>query len=150
MRISDWSSDVCSSDLYRGMKAAAQHRLGVASLKGLRIAVQGVGHVGYYLCRHLAAEGAELIVADIAADCLDRARREFDAHVVAPDAIAAAAVDIYAPFALGAAIDDASLPQITANIVAGSAHNPLDEPRHGQALRQRGLPSAPDHPTNPA
>src|SRR3546814_859533 len=54
--------------VYRGMKAAAQHRLGVASLKGLRIAVQGVGHVGYYLCRHLAAEGAELIVADIAAD----------------------------------------------------------------------------------
>src|SRR3546814_13205010 len=85
------------------MKAAAQHRLGVASLKGLRIAVQGVGHVGYYLCRHLAAEGAELIVADIAADCLDRARREFDANVVAPDAIAAAAVDIYAPCALGAA-----------------------------------------------
>src|SRR3546814_13644213 len=126
------------------MKAAAQHRLGVASLKGLRIAVQGVGHVGYYLCRHLAAEGAELIVADIAADCLDRARREFDAHVVAPDAIAAAAVDIYAPCALGAAIDDASLPQIKAKIVAGPAHNPLAQPRPAEPLRPRGLPLPPD------
>src|SRR3546814_10504743 len=58
--------------VYRGIRAAARHRLGVDSLKGLRVAVQGVGHVGYYLCRHLAAEGAELTVADIAQDSLDR------------------------------------------------------------------------------
>src|SRR3546814_8943507 len=116
--------------------------------RSLRIAVQGVGHVGYYLCRHLAAEGAELIVADIAADCLDRARREFDAHVVAPDAIAAAAVDIYAPCSLGAAIDDASLPQIKAKIVAGSANNPLAEPRQGEAPRQRRLLYAPAYVIN--
>src|SRR3546814_11134437 len=83
MRISDWSADVCSSDLiagipergagdpspataygvYMGIRAAARHRLGVDSLKGLRVAVQGVGHVGYYLCRHPAAQGAEVIVA---------------------------------------------------------------------------------------
>src|SRR3546814_13818865 len=121
------------------MNAAAQHRPGVAILKGLRIAVQGVGHVGYYLCRHLAAEGAELIVADIAADCLDRARREFDAHVVAPDAIAAAAVDIYAPCELGAAIHDASLPQIKANIVAGSDQHQHADPPHGEAPRKPGI-----------
>src|SRR3546814_20300007 len=84
-----------------GIRAAARHRLGVDSLKGLRVAVQGVGHVGYYLCRHLAAEGAELTVADIAQDSLDRAVREFAARVVAPAQIAAAAVDVYAPCPLG-------------------------------------------------
>src|SRR5690606_33194375 len=65
--------------VYMGMKAAAKHRLGVDSLKDLRVAVQGVGSVGYYLCRHLAADGADLIVADIAQDALDRAAQEFGA-----------------------------------------------------------------------
>jgi leucine dehydrogenase len=110
--------------------------------------VQGVGHVGYYLCRHLAAEGAELIVADIAQDSLDRVKREFDAHVVAPDAITAAAVDIYAPCALGATLNDATLPTLQAKIVAGSANNQLAEPRHGEALRQRGILYAPDYVIN--
>jgi leucine dehydrogenase len=125
--------------VYMGIKAAAKHRLGVDSLSGLRVAVQGVGHVGYYLCGHLAAEGAELLVADIAQDSLDRVQREFDAHVVAPEAIASAAVDIYAPCALGATINDKSLPKLQAKIVAGSANNQLAEARHGEALRQRGI-----------
>ncbi|WP_340117357.1 Glu/Leu/Phe/Val dehydrogenase dimerization domain-containing protein [Pelagibius sp. 7325] len=134
--------------VYKGIQAAAKHRLGVDTLRGLRVAVQGVGHVGYYLCRHLAAEGAELVVADIAQDSLDRVVREFDAHVVAPEAIAAAAVDIYAPCALGATINDASLPQLKAKIVAGSANNQLAEARHGEALRKRGILYAPDYVIN--
>ncbi|MGF1630110.1 MAG: Glu/Leu/Phe/Val dehydrogenase dimerization domain-containing protein [Kiloniellaceae bacterium] len=134
--------------VYMGIKAAALHRLGTDSLRGLRVAVQGVGHVGYYLCRHLAAEGAELIVADLAEDSLDRAVREFDAQVAAPDRIAAAAVDIYAPCALGAVINDATLPQIKAKVVAGSANNQLAEARHGAALRQRGILYAPDYVIN--
>ncbi|MPZ10980.1 MAG: amino acid dehydrogenase [Kiloniellaceae bacterium] len=134
--------------VYMGIKAAARHRLGVDSLRGLRVAVQGVGHVGYYLCRHLAAEGAELIVADIAEDTLDRAVREFDARAMAPERIAAAAVDVYAPCALGAVINDASLPDLQAKIVAGSANNQLAEARHGEALRQRGILYAPDYVIN--
>ncbi len=134
--------------VFMGIKAAAKHRLGVDSLSGLRVAVQGVGHVGYYLCRHLAAEGAELVVADLAQDSLDRAVREFDAHVVAPEAIATAAVDIYAPCALGATINDATLPRLQAKIVAGSANNQLAEARHGEALRRRGILYAPDYVIN--
>ena len=134
--------------VYRGIKAAAKHRLGVDSLKGLRVAVQGVGHVGYYLCRHLFAEGAQLVVADIAQDSLERVVQEFDAHVVAPEDIAAAAVDIYAPCALGAVINDASLPDLKAKIVAGSANNQLAEARHGEALRKRGILYAPDYVIN--
>ncbi len=134
--------------VFMGIKAAARHRLGVESVKGLRIAVQGVGHVGYYLCRYLAAEGAELLVADIAQDSLDRVVREFSAQVVAPDRIAAAAADIYAPCALGATINDDSLPQLQATIVAGSANNQLAEARHGAALRERGILYAPDYVIN--
>src|SRR3546814_12925836 len=104
-----------------GSRAAARHRLGVDSLKGLRVAVQGVGHVCYYLCRHLAAEGAELTVADIAQDSLDRAVGEFAARVVAPAPIAAAAADIYAPCALGATINDATLPLLKATVEIGRA-----------------------------
>ncbi len=134
--------------VYMGIKAAAEHRLGADSLKGLRVAVQGVGHVGYYLCRHLAAEGAELLVADIAQDPLDRVVQEFDAHVVAPEAIATATVDIYAPCALGATVNDETLPKLQARIVAGSANNQLAEARHGEALRQRGILYAPDYVIN--
>jgi len=134
--------------VYMGIKAAAKHRLGVDRLNGLRIAVQGVGHVGYYLCRHLSAEGAELVVADIAQDSLDRVVREFDAHVVAPEAIATAAVDIYAPCALGATINDETLPKLQAKVVAGSANNQLAEARHGEALRRRGILYAPDYVIN--
>jgi leucine dehydrogenase len=134
--------------VFMGIKAAAKHRLGADKLSGLRIAVQGVGHVGYYLCQYLAAEGAELLVADIAKESLGRVVKEFDAHVVAPEAIAAAAVDIYAPCALGATINDETLPLLQAAIVAGSANNQLAEARHGEALRQRGILYAPDYVIN--
>ncbi|HMA14131.1 MAG TPA: Glu/Leu/Phe/Val dehydrogenase family protein, partial [Kiloniellaceae bacterium] len=95
-----------------------------------------------------AAEGAELLVADIAQESLDRAVSEFGARVVAPEAIVAAAVDIFAPCALGAVVNDATLPLLQAKIVAGSANNQLAEPRHGAALRQRGILYAPDYVIN--
>jgi leucine dehydrogenase len=134
--------------VFMGIKAAAKHQFGLDRLSGLRVAVQGVGHVGYYLCRHLAAEGAELLVADIAQDSLDRVVREFNAHVVAPEAIATSAVDIYAPCALGATLNDETLPKLQAKIVAGSANNQLAEARHGEALRKRGILYAPDYVIN--
>ncbi|WP_422365909.1 Glu/Leu/Phe/Val dehydrogenase dimerization domain-containing protein [Pelagibius sp.] len=134
--------------VYMGIKAAAKHKLGSDDLRGLRIAVQGVGHVGYYLCRYLFDEGAQLIVTDIAKDSLDRVASEFDAKVVAPDAIYAADVDIFAPCALGAVINDDTLPLLKAKIVAGSSNNQLAEAQHGEALRQRGILYAPDYVIN--
>ena len=134
--------------VYMGIKAAAKHRLGSEDLKGLRIAVQGVGHVGYYLCRYLSGEGAELVVTDIARDSLDRVAGEFDAKVVAPQAIYGAEADVFAPCALGAVINDETLPLLKAKVVAGSANNQLAEARHGEALRQRGILYAPDYVIN--
>ncbi len=134
--------------VYMGIKAAAKHSFGKADLKGLRIAVQGVGHVGYFLCKHLAGEGAELIVTEIARDSLDRVVAEFGAEVVAPQAIYAAEADIFAPCALGAVINDETLPHLKAKIVAGSSNNQLAESRHGEALRQRGILYAPDYVIN--
>ena len=139
--------------VFMGLKAAVRHQVGRHktgrdSLRGLRVAVQGVGHVGYYLCKHLSDAGAELIVSDIAQDSLDRVVAEFDAKVVAPEAIYAVEADIFAPCALGAVINDETLPLLKAQVVAGSANNQLAEARHGEALRQRGILYAPDYVLN--
>ncbi|MCL1079907.1 amino acid dehydrogenase [Parashewanella spongiae] len=133
---------------YLGIKAAVKHQRGLDSLRGLKISVQGVGHVGYYLCKHLHEEGAELIVTDINKDNLDRAESEFNAIVVAPDAIYSQEVDVYAPCALGATINDITLPQIKATIVAGCANNQLAEQRHGESLKEMGILLAPDYVIN--
>ncbi len=131
-----------------GIKAAVRHKLGQDDLKDLRIAVQGLGHVGYNLCRYLAAEGARLVVADINREAATRAEQEFGARVVPVEEILAAEADVFAPCALGAVIDDRSIPLLRAKIVAGSANNQLAEPRHGEALRERDVLYAPDYVIN--
>ncbi|MEX2408161.1 MAG: amino acid dehydrogenase, partial [Rhodovibrionaceae bacterium] len=131
-----------------GIKAAVRHKLGQDDLKDLRVAVQGLGHVGYNLCRYLAAEGARLLVSDIDLESVERAKREFDAKAVAVDEIARTEADVFAPCALGAVIDDASIETLKARIVAGSANNQLAEPRHGEILRERGVLYAPDYVIN--
>ncbi|BDM64939.1 leucine dehydrogenase [Shewanella sp. NFH-SH190041] len=133
---------------YLGIKAAVKHQLDKDSLAGLRISVQGVGHVGYYLCRHLYEAGAELVVTDINQAALQRVSHEFGARVVAPDEIYQQQTDIYAPCALGATLNDDTLPQLKARIVAGCANNQLAEKRHGQALKQMGILYAPDYVIN--
>ena len=134
--------------VYVGIKAAAAHRLGRAELKGLRIAVQGLGQVGSHLCRYLAGEGARLIVTDIDPAAVARAEAEFGATGVAPEAIYEAEAEIFAPCALGAVINDETLPRLKAAIVAGSANNQLAEARHGAALAKRGILYAPDYVIN--
>jgi len=141
-------SPVTAFGVYRGMKAAAKERYGSDSLEGLRIAVQGLGHVGYYLCRDLAAEGAQLIVTDIYEDRVERVVREFDAEAVAPDRIYGVDAQIFAPCALGAVVNDETLPQFRFDIIAGSANNQLAEPRHGDALAEREILYAPDYVIN--
>ncbi|WP_299496137.1 Glu/Leu/Phe/Val dehydrogenase dimerization domain-containing protein [uncultured Shewanella sp.] len=133
---------------YLGIKAAVQHQRGINSLKGLTISVQGVGHVGYYLCRHLHEDGANLIVTDIHQANIDRVVTEFGALAVKPDEIYHQDVDIYAPCALGSTINDQTIPQLKATIVAGCANNQLSEPRHGEQLKALGILYAPDYVIN--
>ncbi len=110
--------------VFVGMKAAARYKLGRPNLSGLTVAVQGVGNVGYHLCGYLAEDGAKLIVTDISEEALARVASEFDATVVAPDTIYDAEADIFAPCAMGAIVNDDTLPRLKCAIVAGSANWP--------------------------
>ncbi|MBW3629391.1 MAG: leucine dehydrogenase [Gemmatimonadetes bacterium] len=141
-------SPVTAYGTYQGIKAAALEKYGSESLAGRTVAVQGAGHVGYYLCAHLAAEGARLIVTDIDEERSGRIAREFGAEVVQPEAIYSVESDIYAPCALGATINDETIPQLKADIVAGAANNQLEDDRHGDELHRRGILYAPDYVIN--
>ena len=131
-----------------GIRAAVAHRLGCNSLDGVRVAVQGVGHVGYHLCRYLDEAGAKLTVTDIDGKAVARAADEFGAEPVAPEVIYGVEGEVFAPCALGAVINDETLDQLQAPIVAGSANNQLAEPRHGVELMRRGVLYAPDYVIN--
>ena len=134
--------------VYMGLRAAVKHKLGRDELDGLTVAVQGLGHVGYYLCKHLAEAGARLVVTDINETAIQTAVAEFDAERVAPDEIYAVDCDVFAPCALGAVINDDTLEFLKAKVIAGSANNQLHEPRHGEILKQRGVLYAPDYVIN--
>lgn len=134
--------------VYMGIRAAAEHKLGRESLRGLRVAVQGLGQVGYHLCQYLADDGASLIVTDINIEAVERAVRELGARGVAPDTIYDAEAEIFAPCALGAVINDRTLPRLKVAIVAGSANNQLAEVRHGVDLAKAGILYAPDYAIN--
>ena len=131
-----------------GIQAAVKERLGRDSLEGLRVAVQGVGNVGYDLARQLKEAGAQLWVTDIHREPLVQAGKELGATVVAPEEIFGLDVDVLAPCALGAILNDSTIPQLKAKIVAGAANNQLAEPRHGVELMKRGILYAPDYVIN--
>ncbi|MDR0786815.1 MAG: leucine dehydrogenase [Gemmatimonadota bacterium] len=141
-------SPVTAFGVYRGIKAATQARYGSDSLHGLTVTVQGLGHVGYYVCQYLATEGARLVVTDIDEELIARVVREFGAEPVARTAIYDVEANIYAPCALGATINDDTLTRLKVDIVAGAANNVLAEPRHGVALHERGVLYAPDYVIN--
>ena len=141
-------SPVTAFGVYRGIKACAKFHYGDDSLAGRTVAVQGVGHVGYYLCKLLHEEGATLIVSDIDQARVKKVVAEFAATAVAPGAIYDARADIFAPCALGAIISDETLDRMDFAIVAGGANNQLAEERHGDALHERGVVYAPDYVIN--
>ncbi len=141
-------SPVTAYGVYKGIKAAAKHKLGRDDLEGLKISVQGLGHVGYYLCEHLKKEGAQLIVTDINQDNLDRVVGNLGATAVGINEIYEQEVDIYAPCALGATVNDNTLKRLNTKIIAGAANNQLAEDRHGDILMQRGILYAPDYVIN--
>lgn len=132
----------------RGIEALSKFVLDRESIEGLQVAVQGVGHVGYHLCNELHSLGAQITVADIDPLKAERAEREFGAAVVALDDIYAVDCDVFAPCALGSALNDETIPRLKCRIVAGAANNQLAEPRHGDDLYQRGIVYAPDYAIN--
>lgn len=141
-------SPVTAYGVYRGMKAAAKAAFGTDDLSGKTIAVQGVGNVAYNLCRHLHEEGAQLIVTDINKDNVQRAVNEFGAKAVDPNDIYSQTCDIFSPCALGAVINDTTIPQIKAQVIAGAANNQLREERHGDIIQEMGIIYAPDYIIN--
>ncbi|QDP40548.1 Leu/Phe/Val dehydrogenase [Radiobacillus deserti] len=141
-------SPVTAFGVYKGIKAAAKEAFGSDSLEGKTIAVQGVGNVAYTLCEHLHREGASLIVTDINKESVNRAVEAFNAKAVDPDDIYEVECDIYAPCALGATINDETIPLLKAKVVAGAANNQLKESRHGDVLREKGIVYAPDFVIN--
>lgn len=134
--------------VFVGLKLAVEQRYKSSDLKGLRVAVQGLGSVGYRLAERLFDAGAELWVSDVYSEYTERAARELGAIVVEPDRIFAAPVDVIAPCALGATIDDTVLNQLTAGVIAGSANNQLAYDDLGSALKARDILYAPDYVIN--
>ena len=138
-------SPVTAYGVYMGMKAAAKYRFGTENLDGKKVLVQGVGHVGETLVKHITDEGAQVILNDINEARLEELSKKYGANVVLGNDIYGLDIDIYAPCALGATVNDASIAQLKAKVIAGAANNQLaDELKHGKLLREKGIAYAPD------
>jgi len=135
--------------VYMGMKACAKEAYGSDSLSGKKVAVQGVGHVGHYLVKHLSEEGAKIIVSDINKEKIREINKAFTVEVVNENELCNSDMDIYAPCALGATINDDTLSKMNCDIIAGAANNQLeDENKHGKLLMEKGIIYAPDFMIN--
>ncbi|MCH3885420.1 Glu/Leu/Phe/Val family dehydrogenase [Tenacibaculum aquimarinum] len=138
-------SPVTAYGVYMGMKAAAKYKFGTENLDGKKVLVQGVGHVGETLVKHITDEGAQVIINDINEARLEELSKKYGANVVLGNDIYGLDVDIYAPCAMGATINDATIDQIKAQVIAGAANNQLaDELKHGRLLKEKGIAYAPD------
>jgi leucine dehydrogenase len=131
----------------RGIEAAVRHKLGRDSLKGVHVAIQGTGHVGYFLVRELLRAGARVTVCDMNAEAVQRAEK-IGARVVAPDHLLDVACDVFAPCALGGALNTQTIPRLRATIVAGGANNQLAVASDAEALARRDILYAPDYVIN--
>jgi leucine dehydrogenase len=134
--------------VFRAMQAAAKYKWGSDDLAGKTVAIQGCGHVGYFLAGELARVGAKLIVTDVDAAKVKRTADDHGASTVAPEEIYSVPADIFAPCALGGVLNDQTIPQLKATVITGGANNQLLEPRHGDLLEQRGVLYAPDYAAN--
>lgn len=134
--------------VYLGIKAAVKFKLKKDELRGLTVAVQGLGGVGYELCKLLAADGAKLIVADVRQAVTQKAATQFDAVVSNPDQVLFERVDVVAPCALGAIFDADTIPKLQTSIIAGAANNQLATAQDGARLHAAGVLYAPDYVIN--
>ncbi len=135
--------------VYCGLKAAVKYQLKRQDVAGLKVAVQGLGSVGYDLCRFLDDAGAALFVTDVNQEVLEKAKSEFsNVHVVGLDDIYDMPVDVYAPCALGATVNDETIERLKCKVIAGAANNQLQRHRHDQMLHDKGILYAPDYVIN--
>lgn len=132
----------------KAIEAAVKFQLGKNDLSGIHVAIQGVGNVGYYLAKELHQLGVKLTVSDINPTMVQRCVDEFAATVVATELTHKVACDVFAPCALGAVLNDQTIEEIKAPIIAGAANNQLAETRHGVRLQQLGILYAPDYVIN--
>lgn len=144
------SSVLTAFGVYQGMRAAAQFTWGDTSLAGRRVGIAGVGKVGRHLAEHLVQEDARVVVTDIDPEAVARLRHRFPTLEVAgsTDELIAADLDVYAPCALGGALDEASVEALTARVVAGAANNQLAHDGIGKLVSDRGIVYAPDYCVN--
>ncbi|HOJ10745.1 MAG TPA: Glu/Leu/Phe/Val dehydrogenase dimerization domain-containing protein [Clostridiales bacterium] len=141
-------SPVTAFGVFRGIQSAVDEVYGSDDLTGKAVAVQGLGAVGYNVCKHLHEAGAKLYVTDIRKESIERVVNEMDAIAVAPDEIYKVDCDIFVPCAMGAVINDFTVDQLKCKIVAGSANNQLAEEKHGDTLMEKGILYIPDFVIN--
>ncbi len=134
--------------IFHGIRAAVAHKLGKDSMKGVHVALQGVGSVGGGVARLLAKEGAKLTLSDIHPDRCEALAAELGVKCVAHDAIMSVPCDVFSPNALGAVLDDEGIGRLDCQVVAGGANNQLQRPEHGPMLAKRGILYAPDYVIN--
>ncbi len=138
-------SPVTAYGVYMGMKASAKFKWGSDDLNGKRVVVQGIGHVGENLVKNLTEEGATVIINDINEARLREVSEIYGSEIIMGDAIYDAEMDIYAPCALGATVNDDTLSRLKCSIIAGAANNQLEHEKvHGEAIKYRGIVYAPD------
>jgi valine dehydrogenase (NAD+) len=144
------SSVLTAFGVFQGMRAAARTQWGEPSLRGRRVGVAGVGKVGHHLVEHLLTDGAEVVITDVRADAVGRitARHPEVTAVSDADALVRTPLDVYAPCALGGALDDATVAALTATVVCGAANNQLAHPGVEKDLADRGILYAPDYVVN--
>jgi len=134
---------------FLGINAALLEATGSGDADGKTVAVQGLGSVGYALARHLVAEGSHIFVADVNREQVDRAVDQLGAAIVEPEDIYDVDCDVFAPCALGGVLNDDTIGRLRCAVIAGAANNQLlDEIRHGEMLRDRGIVYAPDYVIN--
>lgn len=141
-------SPYTAKGVFRGIEAAVYFHLGRQSLKGLHVAVQGLGHVGYLLAQHLHDAGVRLTVADIDPARVQRAVEEFGATAVLSENIHKVECDVFSPCALGAILNDITINQLQTKIVAGAANNQLAHTYHAQKLHDKGILYVTDYVIN--
>ena len=138
-------SPITAYGVFMGLKASAKFKYGNDNLEGKKVLVQGIGHVGETLVEYLSSDGAEVYITDINEDRLQEVSKKHGAHIFTDRDIYSADMDIYAPCALGATINDETIDRLKVDIIAGAANNQLaDELSHGETLQKRGIVYAPD------
>ena len=144
------SSVLTAYGVFQGMRAAAQHVWGAPSMAGRTVAVAGVGKVGSWLVGHLVDDGADVVVTDVDPGAVDRVRSRYPAVRAVADTAALLATphDVYAPCALGGALDEATVTALPARVVCGGANNQLAAPGIAELLVDRGILYAPDYLVN--